>query len=140
MKKIFLLFKSPDLRKKVLIIGVLLLVFRFFSAIPIPGVDFSRLKIFLESNQLLGFFNIFSGGALSNLSIVMLGVGPYITATIIMQLLTMIFPGLKEVYYEQGEIGRAKFNRLSKYLTLKSLFVNRIIFPCPSPLCKLMDF
>lgn len=118
MNKLSLIFKIPELRYKILTVGGLLLVFRMFSAIPIPGVDAERLSSFLASNQLLGFFNIFSGGALSNLSIVMLGVGPYITATIIMQLLTMIFPSLKEIYYEQGEAGRAKFNRYSHYLTV----------------------
>ena len=118
MQNLLLVFNTPELRKKILIILGLLLVFRLFAAIPIPGVDTARLGSFLSSNQLLGFLNIFSGGALSNLSIVMLGVGPYITATIIMQLLTMIFPNLKEIYYEQGEIGRAKFNRLSHYLTV----------------------
>lgn len=118
MNKLLLIFQIPDLRKKLLIILGLLLVFRLFSAIPIPSVDSERLAAFLSQNQLLGFFNIFSGGALANLSIVMLGVGPYITATIILQLLTMIFPHLKEIYYEQGEIGRAKFNRLSHYLTV----------------------
>lgn len=118
MEKFLAIFRTPDLRKKLLIIAGLLVVFRLFSAIPIPGVDFSRLKSLLEGNQLLGFMNLFSGGSLGNLSIVMLGVGPYITATIIMQLLTMIFPSLKEAYYEQGETGRAKFNRLSKYLTV----------------------
>lgn len=118
MSKFLQLFQVPELRKKVLIVASLLLVFRLFSAIPIPGVDAERLSAFINQNQLLGFFNIFSGGALSNLSIVMLGVGPYITATIILQLLTMIFPRLKEIYYEQGELGRAKFNRLSHYLTV----------------------
>ncbi len=118
MKKFLLIFQIPELRKKILVVAGLLLVFRLFSAIPIPGVDAERLSSFLSSNQLLGFFNIFSGGALANLSIVMLGVGPYITATIIMQLLTMIFPQLKEIYYEQGEAGRAKFNRYSHYLTV----------------------
>ncbi|OGY68334.1 MAG: preprotein translocase subunit SecY [Candidatus Harrisonbacteria bacterium RIFCSPLOWO2_02_FULL_45_10c] len=118
MEKFIQIFKTPDLRKKIFIVAGLLVVFRIFAAIPIPGVDPLRLSAFLQSSQLLGFFNIFSGGALSNLSIVMLGVGPYITATIIMQLLTMIFPKLKEIYYEQGEIGRTKFNRLSRYLTL----------------------
>ncbi|MBI4991914.1 MAG: preprotein translocase subunit SecY [Candidatus Harrisonbacteria bacterium] len=118
MQKFLLLFQIPELRKKILVVAGLLVVFRIFAAIPIPGVDVERLSTFLTSNQLLGFFNIFSGGALSNLSIVMLGVGPYITASIIMQLLTMIFPKLKEIYYEQGEAGRAKFNRLSHYLTV----------------------
>lgn len=118
MNKFLQVFQILDLRKKVLVVAGLLLVFRLFSAIPIPSVDTERLAAFLSQNQLLGFFNIFSGGALANLSIVMLGVGPYITATIILQLLTMIFPHLKEIYYEQGEIGRAKFNRLSHYLTV----------------------
>lgn len=118
MEKLIQIFKTPDLRKKILIVSSLLLVFRIFSAIPIPSVDLIRLKMFLGSSQLLGFLDLFSGGALGKLSIVMLGVGPYITATIIMQLLTMIFPRLKEFYYEQGEMGRAKFNRISRYITV----------------------
>ncbi|MHB9019484.1 MAG: preprotein translocase subunit SecY [Minisyncoccota bacterium] len=118
MEKLIQIFKTPDLRKKILIVASLLLVFRIFSAIPIPSVDLIRLKMFLSSSQLLGFLDLFSGGALGKLSIVMLGVGPYITSTIIMQLLTMIFPRLKEFYYEQGEIGRAKFNRISRYITV----------------------
>src|SRR3989344_1035441 len=118
MTKFLLIFKNPDLRNKVLAVAGLLLVFRLFAAIPIPGIDAERLQSFLQANQLVGFFNVFSGGALSNLSIVMLGVGPYITATIIMQLLTLIFPQFKEMYYESGEAGRAKFNRYSRYLTV----------------------
>jgi preprotein translocase subunit SecY len=118
MNKVLLIFKNPDLRKKILVVAGLLLIFRLFAAIPIPGIDAVRLQNFLQANQLVGFFNVFSGGALANLSIVMLGVGPYITATIIMQLLTLIFPQLKEMYYESGEAGRAKFNRYSRYLTV----------------------
>lgn len=118
MEKLIQIFKTPDLRKKIFIVAALLLVFRIFSAIPIPSVDLIRLKMFLGSSQLLGFLDLFSGGALGKLSIVMLGVGPYITSTIIMQLLTMIFPRLKEYYYEQGEMGRAKFNRISRYITV----------------------
>lgn len=118
MEKFLLLFQTPELRKKLLIVGGLLAATRLLAAIPVPGIDASRLSQFFSSNQILGFFNLFSGGGLSNLSIVMLGVGPYITSTIIMQLLTMIFPNLKEIYYEQGEIGRAKFNRISRYLTV----------------------
>ncbi len=118
MNKVLQVFKIQDLRNKILIVASLLLIFRFLAAIPIPGIDAVRLREILASNQLFGFFNIFSGGALSNLSIVMLGVAPYITATIIMQLLTMIFPKLKEMYYEEGSAGRAKFNRYSRYLTV----------------------
>ncbi|MDO8443352.1 MAG: preprotein translocase subunit SecY [bacterium] len=118
MEKLIQIFKTRDLRNKILVVAGLLIVFRIFSAIPIPSVDLIRLKMFLDSSQLLGFLDMFSGGALGKLSIVMLGVGPYITSTIIMQLLTMIFPRLKEFYYEQGEMGRAKFNRISRYLTV----------------------
>jgi len=99
-------------------VAFLLLAFRALAAIPIPSIDAFRLREFFAGNQLFGFFNIFSGGGLDNLSIVMLGVAPYITATIIMQLLTMIFPKLKAMYYEEGAIGRAKFNRWSRYLTV----------------------
>ncbi len=118
MNKLLLIFKSPDLRKKVLMVLVWLFVFRLFAAIPIPGIDASKLQQFLQSNQLFGFLNIFSGGGLSRLSIMMLGVGPYITATIIMQLLTIIFPSLKKAYYEEGAAGRAKFNRISRLIAV----------------------
>ncbi len=118
MNKFLQIFKIPDLRRKILIILFLLSVFRLLATIPIPGVDAARLSEFFSSNQLFGFLNIFSGGGLSNLSLVMLGVGPYITAMIIMQLLTIIFPKLKEAYYGEGAEGRAKFNRYSRYLTV----------------------
>ena len=118
MNKILNLFFIKDLRDKVLIVLGLLVAFRIFAAVPIPGIDAEQLKNLFAGNQLLSFLNLFSGGGLSNLSIAMLGVGPYITATIIMQLLTMIFPNLKKVYYEEGAAGRAKFNRYSRYLTV----------------------
>jgi len=118
MNKLIQLFKISDLRKKILIVGLLLAATRVLSAIPIPSIDAFKLKEFLASSQLFGFVNLFSGGGLSNLSIVMIGVAPYITATIIMQLLTMIFPRLKEMYYEEGAAGKAKFNRWSRYITV----------------------
>jgi preprotein translocase subunit SecY len=124
MSKIIQLFKIKDLRMRILIVSLWLVVFRILAAIPIPDVDLSRLKNFFANNQLFGFLNVFSGGGLSNLSVVMLAVGPYITATIIMQLLTMIFPRLKEIYYEEGAVGRAKFNRISKYLTVPLAFMS----------------
>lgn len=117
-KKLSLLFTIPDLRAKVLFILAMLVIFRIAAAIPIPGVDPVRLKSFLSGNQFFGLLNIFSGGALDNLSVVMLGVGPYITASIIMQLLTMIFPRFKEMYHEEGEMGRQKFNQYSRLLTV----------------------
>lgn len=116
LQKLLLLFRIPDLRKKVFFILGMLVVFRIAAAIPVPGVDPARLKAFLAGNQFFGLLNIFSGGVLDNLSIVMLGVGPYITASIIMQLSTMIFPRLKEIYQEEGEAGRARFNQYSRLL------------------------
>src|SRR3990167_2746351 len=118
LRKLFGALKFKDMRRKVLIVAVILLVFRLLANIPIPGVNHDALAQFFSSNQFFGFLNIFSGGALSNLSVAMLGLGPYITAVIIMQLLTMIFPRLKEMYYEEGEAGKAKFNRYSRYLTV----------------------
>jgi len=95
-----------------------MIVFRLASHLPVPGVNTDQLRAFFENNQLFGLLNLFSGGGLSNLSIVMLGVGPYITASIIMQLLTMIFPSVKEMYHEGGEAGRQKFNQYSRILTV----------------------
>ncbi len=118
MEKFWNIFKIPELRKKIFMVLLWLLVFRLLAAIPVPGIDAAKLQEFFSTNQLFGFLNLFSGGGLTNLSIMMLGVGPYITATIIMQLLTIIFPNLKKAYYEEGAEGRAKFNRLSRYLTI----------------------
>lgn len=122
MSKYFLilkyLFRIPDLRKRVLIILFLLLIFRLTANIPLPDINLEKIQNFLAGNQLFGLINIFSGNALSRFSIALLGVAPYITAVIILQLLTLIFPQLKELYYEQGEIGRAKFNQFARILTL----------------------
>ena len=94
------------------------MVFRVAANIPIPGVGLEELKKFFAQNQVFGFLDIFSGGALSNFSIVLLGLGPYITATIILQLLTMIFPALEKMYKEEGEAGRQKFNQYARLATI----------------------
>lgn len=118
MNKFLQLFKVKEIRNKILIVAGLLVAFRLLAAIPIPGIDTTKLSQLLSENQLLGFLNIFSGGNLSNLSIMMLGVGPYITGSIIMQLMTMMSDRLKRLYYEEGAIGRAKFNRWSRFITV----------------------
>ena len=118
MNKILQIFKDSDLRKRILFMLGILAVFRLTAAIPIPGVDILQLQALLSGNQLLGLSNIFSGGALDNLSIAMLGLGPYITGSIIMQLMTIVFPQLKEMYQEAGEAGRQKFNQYSRMLTV----------------------
>jgi len=119
-KKISLIIKDKTLRKRILFVAGALVIFRLLSTIPVPGIDPAKLQAFFNSpvGDIFGLFNIFSGGGLSTLSIVMLGVGPYITASIVMQLLTMIFPKLKEMYQEEGEAGRAKFTQYSRLLTI----------------------
>lgn len=117
-KKIKMMFSDKILRSRILFILGALIVFRLLSAIPIPGVDILKLQTFINNNQFLGVLNIFSGGGLSTLSIIMLGVGPYVTGSIIMQLLTMMSPRLKAMYQEDGEIGRKKFNQISRLITV----------------------
>jgi len=116
--KIKAMFTDKTLRNRILFVLGALVVFRLLSAIPIPGVDTIKLENFIGNNQIAGVLNIFSGGGLSTLSIIMLGVGPYITASIIMQLLTMMSPRLKAMYQEDGEIGRKKFTQLSRMITI----------------------
>lgn len=116
--KALLLFKNKELRNKFFIILGLFVVFRIAANVPIPGIGSENLKRFFEQNQVFGLLNIFSGGALSNFSIVLMGLGPYITATIILQLLTMIFPALEKMYKEEGEAGRQKFNQYGRLLTI----------------------
>lgn len=117
-QKVALLFKIKELRNKIFFVLAILVIFRIAANIPVPGVDLEKLRAFFDANQLFGLINIFTGGAMSNLSIIMLGLGPYITATIILQLLTMIFPGLKEMYHESGPEGRQKFNQYGRMLTV----------------------
>jgi preprotein translocase subunit SecY len=117
-QKIIQIFKIRDLRNKILFVLGIFLVFRVMANIPIPGIDFENLRRFFEQFQMFGLLNVFTGGAMDNLSIVMLGLGPYITAVIIMQLLTMIFPQLERLYKEEGEQGRQKFNQYGRILTV----------------------
>src|SRR3989338_1924938 len=122
-QKILQILKLSELRNKILFVLGVFAIFRLMANIPIHGIDASRLQAFFECNQLFGLINLFTGGALDNLSIVMLGVGPYITAVIVMQLLTMIFPALNRLYKEEGEEGRKKFNQYGRILTIPFAFV-----------------
>ena len=118
MDRILQIFRRKELRNKVLFILALLAVAQLIHNIPIPAVDASRLRDFLNQNQLFGLVSAFTGGSLSTLSVAMLGLGPFITGSIIMQLLTMIFPKLEQMYKYEGEAGRAKFNQYSRILTV----------------------
>ncbi|MCK5123177.1 MAG: preprotein translocase subunit SecY [Candidatus Pacebacteria bacterium] len=117
-KKLIRVFKDRELRNKIFFVGAMLIVFRIAAHIPIPIVDSERLSDFFHSNQLLGMLSMFTGGGMEKFSLVLLGVGPYITASIIMQLLTMIFPQIKEMYQESGEQGRQKFNQFTRMATV----------------------
>ncbi len=122
-QKFIQIFSIPDLRTKILFVLGVFVIFRLMANIPIPGIDTEKLQQFFQSNQLFGLLNLFSGGALDNLSIVMLGLGPYITAVIIFQLLTMVFPALEKMYKEEGEQGRQKFNQYGRFFTVPLAFL-----------------
>src|SRR5215211_7503072 len=110
-------FKIPDLRRKIFFTLGILILFRIIASIPVPGVDRDGLADYIEGNQLLGMLNLFSGSGLRNFSIVAMGVYPYITATIIMQLLIPIIPQL-EALSKEGESGRAKINQYMHWVTV----------------------
>ena len=117
-QKLKLIVTDTAIRNRVLFVLGALAVFRALAAIPVPGVDIGRLEQFFANNQLLNFFNIFSGGGLANLSIVLIGVSPYITASITMQLLTVMSTRLKALHTEEGESGRHKFTQYTRLLAL----------------------
>lgn len=110
-------FKTPEIRQKILFTLAIFLVFRFFAHIPVAGVDVAQLKSLFSGNQFLGLLDMFSGGTLANFSIMALGLNPYINASIIMQLLTMVFPKLEELQKE-GDSGRKKIMQYTRILTL----------------------
>jgi len=123
LAKLRLIVTDKPLLGKLGFVLVALILFRLLAVIPVPGINVAQLEQFFSNNQFLGLLNIFSGGGLANLSIVMLGVGPYITASIIMQLLTILFPKLKAMYQEEGEMGRKKFSQYSRLLTVPLAFI-----------------
>jgi len=110
-------FRAPDIRRRILYVLGLLIVFRFLAAVPIPGVDKDQLRVFVEGNALAGLLDLFSGGGLSNFSVVALGMNPYINSSIIMQLMTGVVPSLQALSRE-GEFGRNKINQYTRYLTV----------------------
>jgi len=117
-KKLTDILKAKDLRYKILFVLGIFAIFRLMANIPVPGIDASRIQQFFAGNQFLGMMNLFTGGAMDNLSIAMLGLGPYITATIVFQLLTMIFPAFEKMYKEEGAAGRQKFNQYCRIASI----------------------
>jgi len=109
--------KSPDIRKKLIITGVILLVFRLVAHIPAAGIDRTSLQALFAGSPLLSLLDVFSGGTLANFSIMALGLNPYINASIILQLLTYVVPSLEELSKE-GEYGQEKINQYTRFLTV----------------------
>lgn len=111
------IFYLKDLRNKIFFTVGIVLIFRILAHIPIPSIDTEGLAVFFQNNQILGLLDLFSGGSVSRFSIVMLGVGPYITSSIIMQLLQVAIPSLEELSKE-GEYGRQKINQYTRYFSV----------------------
>ena len=118
-------FKIAELRRKIIITAILVIIFRIVAHIPVSGVDLVALQQLFASNQFLGLLDIFSGGTLANFSIISLGLNPYINASIILQLLTMIIPSL-EALSKEGEMGRQMINQYTRYLTVPLAVVQAI--------------
>src|ERR687894_1657509 len=110
-------FRAPDIRRRIFFVLGVLIVFRFLAHVPVPGVSREQLDQFFAGNPLFGLLDLFSGGGLSNFSIVGLGVNPYINASIIMQLMTGVIPQLQALQRE-GEYGRNKINQYTRYLSV----------------------
>ncbi len=110
-------FRLPDLRRRILFTVGMLLVFRFVAHVPLPGVDTIALQELFQRNAMLGMLDMFSGGAMRNFSVAAMGVYPYITATIIMQLMVPVIPRLQAISQE-GETGRNKINLITHWLTV----------------------
>lgn len=118
-------FKIAELRRKLLITALLIVIFRIAAHIPVGGVDLQALRQLFSGNQFLGLLDIFSGGTLANFSIISLGLNPYINASIIVQLMTMVMPSL-EALSKEGEYGRNKINQYTRYLTVPLAIVQSI--------------
>lgn len=117
--------KAPDVRRKLLFTAGIFIVFRIFAHIPVAGVNLVALKTLFSHNQFLGLLDIFSGGTLANFSIMALGLNPYINASIILQLLTLVFPKL-EALSKEGDAGRQKINQYTRFLTVPLAVVQAI--------------
>ncbi|MCB9801225.1 MAG: preprotein translocase subunit SecY [Pseudomonadales bacterium] len=111
------ILNNPELKKKLLFTASIFFVFRLLAHVPVPGVNVAQLTSLFDSNQFLSLLNIFSGGTLSNFSVMAVGISPYITASIIMQLAGMVFPQIKELQ-KDGEAGREKLNQYTRFLSV----------------------
>ncbi len=118
LEKIIKIFQVPDLRKKILFVLGAFAFFRFMANIPMPGFDAEKMQQLFASFQMFEFADLLIGGTLDQFSIVMLGLGPYITSVIVIQLLTLVWPKLQRMYREEGDAGRQKVNQYGRILTV----------------------
>lgn len=142
-KKILQIWKVKDLRKKILFVLAMLVIFRLAAHIPIPGINLENLKEFFSSNQILGLLNLFSGGGMQNFSIVMMGIAPYITASIIFQLLAMIVPKLEEL--SKDPAGQKKISMYTRISTvplalLQAYGMITLLQQSPKPIIEDLSF
>lgn len=126
--KLRLIFGDPVLRGRIFFTVAILILARVLAVVPVPGINESALASLFSGNQFLSLINIFSGGGLASLSIIMLGVSPYITASIIMQLMTIMVPRLKELYQEEGDAGRKRFAQYSRLLSIPLALIQGYAF------------
>lgn len=124
-EKINQVFKDPEIKRKVYFTLFIFLAFRLFAFLPVPAIDLTRLKSLFASNQFLSLLDIFSGGTLINFSVMALGLNPYINASIVLQLLTVMIPSLEQLSKE-GEYGRHKINQYTRFLTAPLTIVQSI--------------
>lgn len=123
LSKLKTLITEKTIRNRILFCLGILAIFRALSTIPVPGVNTLALERFIGDNSFFQVLNLFSGGGLSSLSILMLGLGPYITASIVIQLMTMVFPKMKQLQQEEGAAGRQKLSQYSRMLTVPLAFI-----------------
>lgn len=119
------IYNNVELRKKILFTALIFAIFRLFAHVPVPAVDVNQLRSIFANNQFLGVLDIFSGGTLANFSIMAIGINPYITASIIFQLGSMVFPALKALTKE-GEAGREKINQYTRFLSVPLAVVQSV--------------
>ncbi|MBI3620496.1 preprotein translocase subunit SecY [Candidatus Roizmanbacteria bacterium] len=124
-EKIKLLFRDPELKRKTIFTLFIFLAFRIFAFLPVPAIDLPRLRVLFSQNQFLSLLDIFSGGTLINFSVMALGLNPYINASIVIQLLTVVFPQL-EALTKEGEYGRHKINQYTRFLTVPLTFIQAV--------------
>ena len=128
MDDVVSMFQASGLKAKLLFTFAMIVIFRLGVALPLYGVNNEVISNLARQGNLIGFIDLFSGGALANVSILALGIGPYITASIIMQLLTVIIPHLEQLQKEEGEAGRRKISQYTRYFTVFIAFFQATIF------------